>query len=998
MLIFLDQGDLGVLFVRETMQPKYIKVTSILVILSAVVYLSVSMLGGSPDRAYSAEDRPLDSSSLKKLAGSFKKGSYDEYLAKHQNADRPDAEVQIEAENFSKSSGMKVNVLDNYEGMQGKMVETGDTGSITWVFDVEHEGLYHIGIKYFTVKGKDSDIERELTIDGETPFNEAKSLSFNRIWKNEKSQFDRDERGNDLTPKQVEAPMWQETLIKDTLGYYEEPYFFYFSKGKHEMTFTSIKEPLVIDYLKLTKPENTPTYDELVNLYTLKGYKPAKDAIVKVQGEEALYKSTPTLMPYNDRSSPAVEPFHVSKLRNNAAGGWAWRMPGQWMEWEIDVPEDGLYQIAAKNRQNYLTGMSSLRTLYIDGEIQFKEAKRIGFAYDSNWQMKVLGKDTDNPYLFYFTKGKHYIRFEVTLGELAPILRSVEASILELNAMYRKVISFTGSVPDSFRDYALEKRIPEMTEMFRKQSERLYAIAHIVQGPDGGSNDRSALLNTLAYQLKDMADRPDTVPGRIDQFKSNVGALGSWLLMINEQPLAIDYLIVSSPGAQLPNPGATSWENLQSNVESFAASFYENYDDFSSGQNGAKTVTVWVTSGRDQGQILKRLIDDSFTQQTGIQVILKLVSADVLLPSTVSGEGPDIALQVGNEVPVNFATRNALQDLSVFPDFNQVSKQFNDSAMVPYEYNDKYYALPEQQTFPVLFYRKDIIEDELKLKVPQTWEDVYAIIPELQKHNLQFGLPQKGLNAFGNDLVTTDIITLPPSPTFAMLLFQNDGKFYKSDDRSSGLDEEKSIQEFKKWTDLYVNYKIPIQVDFANRFRTGEMPIGIIDYTMYNKLSVFAPEIKGLWEFAPVPGTTTADGTIRRDVGSGGSATVMFKHTKNKDAAWEFLKWWTSKETQLAFGREMEVRLGTSARYPTANIEALTQLPWPTKDLAKLLEQMQWVRGIPEVPGGYLTGRHIDNAFRKVVVQGEDPRETMEYYVRYINEEITSKRKEFNLP
>ncbi|WP_194232698.1 hypothetical protein [Paenibacillus donghaensis] len=110
------------------------------------------------------------------------------------------------------------------------------------------------------------------------------------------------------------------------------------------------------------------------------------------------------------------------------------------------------------------------------------------------------------------------------------------------------------------------------------------------------------------------------------------------------------------------------------------------------------------------------------------------------------------------------------------------------------------------------------------------------------------------------------------------------------------------------------------------------------------------------------------------------------------------MKWWTGKDTQIAYGRQMEIRMGASARYPTANKEALAQLPWPTQDLHKLQEQMQWVKGIPEVPGGYLTGRNIDNAFRRVVVQGEDPRETMDNYVRTMNEEITLKRKEFNLP
>lgn len=972
------------------------KIVSVAAILVAAVCFCIYLFGGSTGRAVSAEDRPLDTSGLEHIEY-YKKGGYDAYLAEHLNAGKPDADIRIEGESFSRTSGMQTAVLNDFEGSRGQSVRTGDAGSITWTFQVGQPGLYHIEMKFFTIKGKDSDIERELAIDGESPFKEAKSLLFNRIWKDEKGEFDRDERGNDTTPAQVEAPMWQTALLKDATGYYEEPYFFYFSEGKHELTLTSIKEPLVINYLQLTKSENTPTYEQLAAQYKQKGYTEAKDVMIRIQGEKAARKSTPTLMPYNDRSSPAIEPYSVSKLRNNAAGGWAWRMPGQWIEWEFDVPEDGLYQIAVKNRQNYLNGMSSLRTLYVDGEIPFKEARRIGFPYDVPWQMTVLGQDARSPYLFYLAKGRHAIRLEVTLGELAPILRATESSILELNAMYRQIISFTGVVPDSFRDYALEKRIPDMIGTFRRQSERLSTIAGIIQGP-GGGNDRSALLNTLAYQLKDMADRPDTVPGRLGSFKNNVGALGGWLLMMNEQPLAVDFLIVSSPGAELPDPDATNWHKFKSGAAAFAASFYENYDEFDSGDKSGKSVSVWITTGRDQAQTLKRLIDDSFTRQTGIKVNLKLVSADILLPSTVSGEGPDIALQVGNEVPVNFATRGALQSLSDFPDFDEVAKRFNGSAMVPYQYNGQSFGLPEQLTFPVLFYRKDIIEDELKLKVPQTWDDVYALIPELQKHNLQFGLPQRGLNAQGNEAGTNDIITLPISPTFAMMLFQHDGKFYKDDDKRSALDDETAIREFKKWTELYVNYKLPIQIDFANRFRTGEMPIGIIDYTMYNKLAVFAPEIKGLWEFAPVPGTVAADGSIRRDVASGGTSAMMFKHAADKESSWAFLKWWTSKETQLAFGRAMEVRLGSSARYPTANLEALTQLPWPTKDLTKLMEQMKWARGIPEVPGGYMTGRHVDNAFRKVVVQGEDPRETMDYYVRYMNEEITAKRKEFNLP
>ncbi|MBW7460538.1 ABC transporter substrate-binding protein, partial [Paenibacillus sepulcri] len=298
--------------------------------------------------------------------------------------------------------------------------------------------------------------------------------------------------------------------------------------------------------------------------------------------------------------------------------------------------EDALYQIALKNRQNTLRGMSALRTLYIDGELPFEELRYIAFPYSPSWQMKVIGSGKDEPYLFHLTKGKHRIRMEVTLGELAPILRSVESSILELNAMYRQIISYTGTVPDTYRDYNLEQRIPAMAEVFRKQSAQLAAIAKRMEGSSGEGNERTAIINTIAYQLEDMAGNPESVPSRIDAFKTNVGALGSWMLTVNEQPLSLDYLMVSTPGAELPDPDAGAWTKLMSGTKAFLASFYENYDDFSGEDQGGESVSVWVTSARDQAQVIKRLVDDNFTANTGIHVNLKLVSADVLLPSTVA--------------------------------------------------------------------------------------------------------------------------------------------------------------------------------------------------------------------------------------------------------------------------------------------------------------------------------------------------------------------------
>ena len=88
--------------------------------------------------------------------------------------------------------------------------------------------------------------------------------------------------------------------------------------------------------------------------------------------------------------------------------------------------------------------------------------------------------------------------------------------------------------------------------------------------------------------------------------------------------------------------------------------------------------------------------------------------------------------------------------------------------------------------------------------------------------------------------------------------------------------------------------------------------------------------------------------------------------SKRKNEAWKFLKWWMSEETQTNYGNEIENILGVGGRVATANINALNKLPWAVKDYRQLTAQLNWIKAIPEVPGGYFTSRHITNAFYTV--------------------------------
>ncbi|MFR6563671.1 MAG: extracellular solute-binding protein [Eubacterium ventriosum] len=53
--------------------------------------------------------------------------------------------------------------------------------------------------------------------------------------------------------------------------------------------------------------------------------------------------------------------------------------------------------------------------------------------------------------------------------------------------------------------------------------------------------------------------------------------------------------------------------------------------------------------------------------------------------------------------------------------------------------------------------------------------------------------------------------------------------------------------------------------------------------------------------FAEYLGTEQEDGTINRKFVANGTGGVIFKNSEKKEASWEFLKWWTSKDVQTEY-------------------------------------------------------------------------------------------------
>ncbi|MDE7238718.1 MAG: hypothetical protein K2N41_03285, partial [Lachnospiraceae bacterium] len=631
-------------------------------------------------------------------------GSYGSYLSSHAGAAYPDAQIIVSGGDFAEASDGFVR-LEDYAELGNACALTLEEGSITYEVVVEQEGFYNMRLVYYPVEGKNNEIGRSVSVNGEIPYDEAQYFEFTRIWQNA-DEIVRDARDNDVRPKQEEAPSWISVYCKDSEGFYQDAMYFYMEKGVNTITFDSTQEPMIIGQLILEQEERPISYAEYQSANARAGYTQVSAEPIKIQAEDASYKSNSTLYPITDRSSPLTEPQNAAKTRLNTVGGSNWSLNGQWITWDVEVPEDGLYEIAVKYRQNKNQGVTVVRALYLDGEIPFAEASQLQFYYNNSWKITALGNGEES-YQFYLSKGIHTLTLMVGLDEeLAEILRMTDECVTQLNAAYRQLLMVIGTSPDTMRDYQLELKVPEALSILEEQ----YALVRVLEEKikdysRGSKGSQTATIQNLANQLRLMTENPKRIAKQWSAFKENIVALSSWELSMKEQPLEIDYLLVEEPGEKLPKVNAGFFSSLIFEIKKFAASFVEDYDSIGN-VYGGETLEVWILAdstaitsqsggGRDQAIVIKDLVDNYFVPQTGIAVNVKLVNKDVLLSATLAGEGPDVALNVAGKEPVNYALRNAAVDLTQFDDYEEVASWFYHDALTQFTYNGGVYALPQ---------------------------------------------------------------------------------------------------------------------------------------------------------------------------------------------------------------------------------------------------------------------------------------------------------------
>ena len=924
---------------------------------------------------------------------SIRQTSYTNYVKKYADAARPDQTVEVLGKDYDPASVTDAQItVTTVDGENDVMQWANQEGSVSWTVNITETGVYNIKMIYEALESNTNDVEFSLLIDGESPYATASRITLSKRWINE-SEIKQDSRQNDIRPGQISTPCWQETPLEDIDGLFNEPLEFYMEAGEHTITFESEKAEFAVKSFTFYQYEAPAAYTAPSDsdLTQAQGQK------ITLEGETAAYKSSRTLYPTSDKSSYLTSSANGSsptKTRYNTIGSGSWTQSTQTVTWEFNVDKAGYYKIGIRGRQDQMRGMYSNRRLYVNGEVPCLEANQIKFYYDTDWSITTPKSENGDDLYFYLQAGTNTISLEAVPGEIGEIMGNLDELVYNINSYYRQIRQITGPDPDEYNNYMIDTAIPSIVPDFKEYAKTLRDKKAEIEKLSGSGGTEAETLEKMAIVLDKCIKKPDLIPEMMSQIKDNITSVSSFVNQYREQPLEVDMIEVATSDQDFTSCDKSFFGSLGFGFKGFIGSFFEDYNALSDEDESA--MECWVMLGRDNAEALQQLISSEYNPTAKTKINLKLVQGGIV-EATFAGKGPDLALFMGGDFPIQLAARGVLTDLTTFSDFDEVKTRFADDATVLYQYNGGTYGLPCDQTFPMLFYRSDIlseygIDPATDLN---TWDGLLNCLPTLQRNYLEVGLILPVMTSTGG---TTQVSAITePGNTFAMLLLQQGLNYYNEEQTKTTFDTQEAVNAFDTWTKFYTTYSFQQTYDAFTRFRTGDMPVVIQNYTFYNQLSVAAPEIKGCWGFQPVPGTVQEDGTINHAANSNGSGAIIFTKAADQEGAWDFIKWFTSTDAQVKYGNNIESILGTMGRYATANEEALQQLSWTTSEVNLLLDQLNSQVEIPIIPASYGVTRNVMNAFRAVVNDYDNARDTLFWYNKDINDEITRKLEDLGL-
>jgi ABC-type glycerol-3-phosphate transport system substrate-binding protein len=820
-----------------------------------------------------------------------------------------------------------------------------------------------------------------LLIDGAAPGEAAERIIFPVFYQNPMEVFPLDRYGNDALIRPTRLQRWSKAAVREVGISAKYPWQVALAAGAHTFEFSVTEETLWLGSVYVEAFVPPPTYEQYL------AANPATESagvLIELEAEHPTYKNDTVIRPANDRGLE-VTPYDTYRLLLNTLGGESWQRDGSAVYYAFEAPADGMYEITVRALQKLRLNAAVYRRITINDQVLFDELHTVPFPSTKGWTDVTLGGAT--PYRFYLRQGVNILGIEANTSPYSPAIERIRQVLDEINDLALEVKKLTGNQVDPFKEWVISDYIPDIRERLLAIADELRADQEALEAVNGSSGSPEILTYQMVIDnILFLADDPDKIPVHLKRLSEGTGSaaqqLASILPTLQNQPLALDKIFIHSPDSP-PTPVRVPFvTRVVEGLKRFFGSFRPDpYQSIGANQGEFE---VWVNRPRQYVELLQTLTDELFTTDTGIGVKFSVMPDESkLVLANAAGIQPDVALGVSTGVPYELAIRGALKDLRSFSDFDRYIRIYAPGALLSYIINDSVYALPETQDFWVTFYRQDIMES-LGLPIPTTWNEVIQILPELQRFGLNYSTALSSGTGSKGYMAT------------APYLFNFGAQLYSPDGFSTGLGSDEAIMAMKFMAESFTLYGMPLATaSFYDSFRAGNLPIGISNVETYLKLFTTAPELEGRWSLAPYPATVLPDGRQLRYATGSAQASIMFASTGQPEAAWEFLKWWMSTETQAEFQQQLVLNYGPEYLWNSANVEAFAFSPIPQAHKDIILEQWEWMQEPVKLPGSYMQEREISNAWNRIVFDGVNPRVAIDRSILIVNREITRKMEEF---
>jgi len=765
---------------------------------------------------------------------------------------------------------------------------------------------------------------------------------------------------------------------------FRTPFVFYFEQGANTITITNNQVTLLLGGVTLNPRIDVISAAEYTQANAHHGFGPAEPIVI--QGQHYTAKSQSYIIPGRSNNHNAY-PYDPGFMRINALGEGTWYEAGNFVEYTITVPEDGLYYIVFRYRISAIPNQPCFHHIFINDEPLFEEMFNQRFVFTGNRYAHHPISAEGQPVPIFLTAGTHTLRIESAADIYFEIHENLLYVIHALNDLTIDITFITGNRRDRFREWNIDVFIPNIREDLLHYADILeYEFNRLLAIFDTNSNSEASNLMVARNLLINFANDLDMLVNNLDRLSQASHSATDLIALVLPgllyQPMEIERIIVTGDLEALPRANRGFFSAMFEHIRQFLLTFRVRQDV--AGTYDDERLNIWVGKNMMQVEMLRERFRD-FTAETGIQVnISAMPDEGRLLFAAAAGHGPDLVIGSSNHRPFDFALRGAIQDLRQFPDFHEILPDFHPEMFVPFIINDAVYAVPETINFHATYYRRDILE-RLGLDPPETWDDVIEMLPTLSRFGMVFNSPIANVGALKHFGVTVPLI------------LQHQGEVYAYDGSHVVLGNPNTVAAFRFMTDLYTRYSMPENIpSFYNYFRRGVAPIGIGSVLDYFLIRFGAPELHGQWGMLPSVGVLGEDGVVRNYQTAVLSSNMIMAHTERPDDAWAALKWWMSTDVQVQFANDLQLRFGSTFIHLTANMNAFEQMRTIPEDARQvILAQLENTREIPRNPAYYQVERSLSNAWNAVVFQGVSPRTALDTAIIESNREITRRMQEF---